>query len=102
LGTIILLNRIYIAKRTKGNFYEAIDAQNKIARDHKPTVEEKAAFLSSMNSYLGILKHYKTYKLRKTMISKSLSVWWWNYDYPVKYEKFAFKKRIVKKLFPSV
>jgi len=39
------------------------------------------AFLSSMNSYLGIMKHYKTYKLRKMMLFKNLSGWWWNYVY---------------------
>lgn len=36
LGTVILPNRIYIANRTKGNFYNAIEKQNQIARDHKP------------------------------------------------------------------
>lgn len=110
LGTIILPNRIYIAKRTKGNFYEAIEKHNKIARDHKPTKEEQQAFQSSMNSYLGIMKpckasqqgkYYKSYKLRKHMINKNLSGWWWNYVYPVRYEKFVFKKRIVKKPYPA-
>ena len=81
LGTVILPNRIYIASRTKGNFYNAIDKQNQIARDHKPTKEEQQSFQSSMNSYLGILKHYKTYKLRKCMLFKNLSGWWWNYVY---------------------
>nr|NQU93847.1 hypothetical protein [Bacteroidota bacterium] len=76
LGAVIKPHRIYIANRTKGNFYHAIQKQNKIARDHKPTKEERAAFLSSMNSYLGILKHYKTYRLRKRMIRKHLSGWW--------------------------
>ena len=110
LGTIILPNRNYIAKRTKGNFYEAIEKHNKIARDHKPTKEEQQAFQSSMNSYLGIMKpckasqqgkYYKSYKLRKHMINKNLSGWWWNYVYPVRYEKFVFKKRIVKKPYPA-
>jgi RNA-directed DNA polymerase len=81
LGTVILPNRIYIADRTKGNFYNAIDKHNQIARDHKPSKEEQQAFQSSMNSYLGIMKHYKTYKLRKHMIFKSLSARWWNYIY---------------------
>jgi len=101
LGTIILPNRIYIAKRTKGNFYESIEKHNKIARDHKPTKEEQRALQSSMNSYLGIMKHYKSYKLRKHMINKNLSGWWWNYVYPIRFEKFVFKKRIVKKPHPS-
>jgi len=81
LGTVILPNRIYIADRTKCNFYNTIERQNQIARNHKPTKEEQQAFQSSMNSYLGIMKHYKSYKLRKEMIFKNLSAWWWNYVY---------------------
>jgi len=57
LGVVIKPHRIYIANRTKGNFYEAIEKQNKIARNHKPTKKEQKDFLSSMNSYLGIIKH---------------------------------------------
>jgi hypothetical protein len=81
LGAVIKPYKTYIANRTKGNFYNAIEKQNQIARDHKPTKEEQQAFQSSMNSYLGIMKHYKTYKLRKDMIFKNLSGWWWNYVY---------------------
>jgi len=122
LGTVILPNRIYIANRTKGNFYAAIEKQNEIVRNHsprriptmnndyaikcniqrgKPTKEEQQIFQSSMNSYLGIMKHYKTYKLRKGMILKELSGWWWNYIYSVGYSKFVLKKRIVKNYYPT-
>ena len=81
LGAVIKPHKTYIANRTKGNFYNAIEKQNQIARDHKPTKEEQQAFQSSMNSYLGIMKHYQSYKLRKEMIFKHLSAWWWNYVY---------------------
>ncbi len=81
LGAYIKPNRIYIGNRTKGNFYDAIERQNIIARDHKPTKSEKGQFLSSMNSYLGIMKHYRTYRLRKKILFKHLSVWWWNHVY---------------------
>ncbi len=101
LGAVIKPYRIYIANRTKGNFYKAIENQNKIARDHKPSKEEQSAFQSSMNSYLGIMKHYKTYKLRKRMIFENLSGWWWNYVYPVGYNKFALKRKIVKNYYPT-
>ncbi len=95
LGTVILPNRIYIANRTKGNFYNAIDKQNQIAYDHKPTREEQHTFQSSMNAYLGILKHYKSYKLRKQMIFKYLSGWWWNHVYLTGgISKFVLKRRI--------
>lgn len=93
LGVVIKPHRNYIANRTKGNFYRAVAKQNAIARDHKPTKDEQHAFLSSMNSYLGILKHYKTYKLRKNMISKHLSGWWWNYVYLSGSNKFVLKQR---------
>ncbi|MBN1480420.1 RNA-directed DNA polymerase [candidate division KSB1 bacterium] len=80
LGAVIKPHRIYIANRTKGNFYEALQKQNQIVRDHKPSREELKTFQSSMNSYLGILKHYKTWKIKRT-IFKHLSGWWWNYVY---------------------
>jgi RNA-directed DNA polymerase len=98
LGAVIKPHRIYIANRTKGNFYNAIEKQNKIARDHKPTKEEQEAFQSSINSYLGIMKHYKSYKLRKNMLFKNLSAWWWNYFYlSGGIAKFNQKNKTLKK-----
>jgi RNA-directed DNA polymerase len=97
LGVIIKPHRLYIANRTKGNFYRAIKKQNKIARDHKPGNQEQAAFLSVMNSYLGILKHYKTYNLRRRMILKHLSAWWENIFYAKGYSRFVVRRRIRKK-----
>lgn len=81
LGVIIKPNRIYIANRTKGNFYTAIQKQNTVVTTRKPDKEQQAAFLSSMNSYLGMLKHYRTHKLRKRMLFKHLSAHWWNHVY---------------------
>ncbi|MCP3927626.1 MAG: hypothetical protein GY705_00815, partial [Bacteroidetes bacterium] len=99
LGTIIKPNRIYIGKRTKGNFYHALEKQNLIARHHKPTYEEQQYFLSSMNSYLGIMKHYKTYNLRKLIIFKNLSGWWWNEVYlSGGMAKFVLKKKRIKNI----
>ena len=96
LGAIVKPHRIYVGNRTKGNCYEAIGKQNQIARDHKPTKEEQQAFQSSMNSYLGIMKHYKTYKLRKKMTRNDVSSFWENIFYAKYYEKFTPKKRVLK------
>lgn len=79
LGAVIKPHRIYVANRTKGNFYDAIARHNLVARDHKPTQAELELFTSCMNSYLGIIKHYHTYKLRRKMLLKYISAWWWNY-----------------------
>lgn len=94
LGAIIKPNRIYIANRTKGNFYESIEKHNQIASDHKPMREELGKFQSSMNSYLGIMKHYKTFKLRKQMIIRYVSLFWLNYVYiNLEYKKFTLKNK---------
>ena len=92
MGAVIKPYRIYIAKRTKGNFYHSVQKQNHIARDHKPIPEEKEYFISSMNSYLGIMKHYKSYNIRKSNIKRNLSGWWWNYvKVKNEYGKFVLK-----------
>ncbi len=98
LGTVIKPNRIYIANRTKGNFYAAIQKQNAVVQNKKPNRAEQHQFLSSMNSYLGIMKHYKTYRLRKKMLFKNLSGWWWNQAYlSGGVAKFVLKRKVVTK-----
>jgi len=96
LGVIIKPYRIFTANRIKANFYNAIENQNRIVGRNKPTNRERSAFITSMNSYLGILKHYQTYKLRKKMIDKYLSVRWEDVFYAKGYCKFIAKKRINK------
>ena len=34
-----------------------------------------------MNSYLGIMRQYKSYNIRKNMIIKYLAYWWRNHVY---------------------
>lgn len=98
LGAVIKPNRLYIANRTKGNFYKAIEKQNLLIRDHKPSKEELAHFISSMNSYLGIMIHYKTYNIRRNTIKKHLSVWWWNHVCTANaYAHFQLRKRKLKR-----
>lgn len=95
LGTVIKPNRIYIANRTKGNFYAAIKKQNAVVQKAKPSKEAQHQFLSSMNSYLGIMKHYKTYRLRKKMLFKNLSGWWWTQAYlSGGVAKFVLKRKV--------
>ena len=90
LGAVIKPHRIYSARRTFGNFFEAIQQQNKIVNTRKPDIEEVENYIASMNSYLGILQHYKTYKKRKKIIWENLSGWWWNHVYSSDgYKKFV-------------
>jgi hypothetical protein len=91
LGTVIKANRIYIGNRTKGNFYMAIQKQNKVVENNIIQLGQLNQFLSSMNSYLGIMKHYKTYRLRMGMLLKYLNPQWLKYVYLVG-DKFGVKK----------
>ena len=103
LGAIIKPNRIYIANRTKGNFFEAIKKQNVVIRPIAKAQNQDAGiaeldksvvnhFLSSMNAYLGLMKHYQTYKLRKRMIKKFIALEWLCYFF-VNKNKTKFLKK---------
>jgi retron-type reverse transcriptase len=96
LGTVIKPHRTYIAARTTGNFYAAIQAQNRIVRDHKPDNNEQAGFLSCINSYLGIMRHYKAYQIRKRFLLKHVSGLWWNLFKILGYTKLSPKTKPAK------
>lgn len=68
LGVIIKPYRIYISNRIKHSFYIKIGKINNIIKNNEINVKSKA-ILSVINSYLGIIKHYNTYNLRKKMLA---------------------------------
>jgi len=68
LGSYIKPNRIYIKNSTKGNFYEKIRQVNYIL-NNEPNKNDLKKIVSSINSYLGLFRAYKTFKLRKKMIT---------------------------------
>ena len=76
LGAVIKPHRIYIDSRTKGNFQGAIERHNRVAEDHRPTRAERVALRGSVNSYLGLLAHYDTYRLRRRLMLHCLSPRW--------------------------
>jgi hypothetical protein len=98
LGVFIKPHRIYIGKKTKQNFYFKIKTWNEIIDKLKWEInnEKSEKFISCANSYLGIMKHYKTYCLRKSIIAKNLSPWWWNYVYLTRtISKFGLRRKVL-------
>ncbi len=95
LGTIIKPHCIYVQNRIKGNFYKEIKRMNKlIGQGEKLSKKDSEKFLASMNSYLGLMKHYKTYKLRRKMLTQGFSAELWNYFYASEsYDKIALRNR---------
>ena len=100
IGGFIKPNRIYVSKRTKGNFYEAIRKQNKLIEyTSNPSKAQKHLFLSSMNSYLGILRHFRSFKLSKYYISEKLSnKWLLHFSVNHNFTKFTKKKQMKQRL----
>ncbi len=97
-GAVILPNRVYIANRTKGNFYIAIEKYNNVVRGRRITRKAQLKFQCSMNSYLGIIKHYKSYTIRKKMIRNNIGAKWFNYVYVSGgYGKLVLKNRIIRR-----
>ena len=75
LGVVIKPHRTYIANRTKGSFYNTMEKYNRMIEEGVKE-EELESFLSSINSFLGMMSHWKTYRLRNKMILGSLNQQW--------------------------
>jgi retron-type reverse transcriptase len=71
LGVIIKPFRVYINNRTKNNFYLKIREINNMVKNDEVSIK-KDMILSSLNSYLGIMKHHNTYNLRKKTLTTKL------------------------------
>ena len=68
LGHVIKPNRVYIGNRTKGNFYQMLRISYDIFKYNEINRNEIEKFVSRVNSYLGFMKNYKTFKIRKKML----------------------------------
>ena len=83
LWVFIKPHRTYTRKRTIGFFYEKIQELNNRLKDNNNKVnkELQADFLSSINSYLWMIKNHKSYKIRKKLLLNHVSTYFWNYFY---------------------
>lgn len=69
IGTTLKPNRKYINNRTKGNFCKCLIEQNESLLENNNALN--IAHVSGViNSYLGFLKHTKSYKIKRKYISK--------------------------------
>ncbi len=71
LGVVIKPYRMYISNQTKGNFCKKLK-ESKINNKSLLKEEIRFKFLSMVNSYLGTLSHYSTYRIRKKILSRFL------------------------------
>lgn len=75
LWAIIKPHRIYIRKRTIGNFKKKVEFLN----EHKNTLNADKV-ISIINSYLWMCKHYRSMKIRKKVLRKLDSLYWEKFE----------------------
>jgi hypothetical protein len=81
LGAVIKQNRVYISNKTKGNIYEALKKHNQNLQLNGNIEQSMIAFRSTINSYLGLLKHFKTYRIRQKIVTNLFDRGWFAYFY---------------------
>jgi len=94
LGSYLKPYRIYIKNKTKKNFNQVVDAWNKkvIEKDFDLSREEVFVFVAKTNSYLGLMGHFKTKRLRKKMVNK-IEIKSYNYFYIADFSNRCLKVR---------
>ena len=92
VGAFILPGRIYISKRVVGNVYDAVRKFNKIAETgFAEAYAEK--FVSTMNSYYGLMRHFATYNIRRKLATMLVAEWWTYVYVEGPFEKFVLKNK---------
>lgn len=76
VGSVIMVNRIYLHNRTVNNAFRAINEINKL----KACVSNIERVQSVVNSYLGFMKHSASFNLRYELVGM-LHRKWWKYFY---------------------
>ena len=80
IGAVVKPNREYIGNRTKGKLYAKLTQLNKeLEKNPNPSPDSIAQAVASINSYLGFMIHYKTFKIRKRMLENVLDKKWLKY-----------------------
>ncbi len=81
LGVMILPRRILQGRRTIRSARSALDSHNKTLGGRWARKPEIVAFQATVNSYLGLMQHYQTYCLRRYLMRKCVSIYWYNHGY---------------------
>jgi retron-type reverse transcriptase len=81
LGATLKPGRIYVSRRTRTNFILKISDWAEKLNGTAPSRDELVQLRSSVNSYLGIMKHYRTFNIRKRVLlgSKNQSIFKFGY-----------------------
>ncbi len=79
LGAFLKPQRVLAGKRIQGNFVEALHKHNNFYALYGPTEEIKEAYRACVNSYLGYMAQYTSFRLRKRLYTRFSDVRWRNW-----------------------
>lgn len=96
IGIVLKPDRSYISNRSKGNFYYKMS--HEFAKSDKNKVDK---LISVVNSYLGNMKHLKTYNIRKKIVeeTKLLEKWGKYIKINKDYTKISLRHKKRKKTY---
>ena len=96
-----LSNGVNMKNRSISNFKNKLDNFNTEIRSTKKLDEQqKSKFISSMNSCLGLFRHFNIHKLRKKMLNSEMSAYFLNYVYiSGGYKKLVSKIKTANSIF---
>lgn len=81
LGAVIKPGRIYVSNRIRGHFISKMINFNRIGANHTKRVAMLERVRASINSYLGLMCHFNTYKLRRRICEEYILPVWGKYLY---------------------
>lgn len=67
LGAVVWPQHTTVGKRLKANFHQAVRAINREAHG------DVSRTMQRLNSYLGLMRHFRSYRLRRAVIRKKLA-----------------------------
>lgn len=92
-GAVVKPGRIYISNRTVSGLYKSIHRFNKEVKCGNITPEKLESIVSSLNSYLGLMRHTSSYALRRSCTAMLLPECWEYVYIKGRFYSFAIKKK---------
>ncbi len=95
VGGMVKPGRKYISNRTVGYFRNALARYNRLAQEPGYVETHGEEFVASVNSYLGQMKHFASYNIRKKLLlGGGIAPLWWKAIYASGHlDKIMLKKR---------
>ncbi len=93
IGAVVKRDRIYIANRTVDNARRCIHGFNRSAKQEEFVEKNAEHFAASINSYLGIMKRYSSFNVRRKLVELIAPEWFKVIEIPADFSVVVVKKR---------